>query len=153
MKKQLDLDFLENHKVLKYLQEKGVRHTSIIESPENVKNPYLNQGSHPDIVERVWDKLGKNLPLDCKQLVYGTPCLLNPINGIIFVICNGTQYNLRLTRKDFLVAMETGLKTATKWSNGKIMDSVEQLGENWIFGGWKDLEKEWVENYFNESNQ
>ena len=107
MKKQLDLDFLENHKVLKYLQEKGVRHTSIIESPENVKNPYLNQGSHPDIVERVWDKLGKNLPLDCKQLVYGTPCLLNPVNGIIFVIYYSlarnysfSYYNIRILREE-----------------------------------------------------
>jgi hypothetical protein len=149
----LNLDFPKNHKVLKYLKEKGVTYTSIIQPPESVKNPYFNQGSHPDIVERVWKIIGKDLPLDCRQLVYGTPCLLNPVNGIIFAICNGTQYNLQLTGKDFLVAKEYGLKTTTKWSSGKIMDSVEQLGENWIFGGWKDLEKEWGENYYNESNQ
>jgi hypothetical protein len=153
MDKLLDLDFPKNHKVLKYLKEKGVHYTSMIQPPENVKSPYLNQGSHPDIVEQVWDKIGNNLPRDCRQLVYGTPSLLNPLNGIILAICNGTQYNLQLTQKDFLIAKQYGLKTSTKWSNGKIMDSVEQLGENWMFGGWNDLEKEWIENYYFESNQ
>lgn len=30
-------------------------------------------------------------------LVHGTPAIVQPATGIVIAICNGTQYNLRLT--------------------------------------------------------
>jgi hypothetical protein len=140
----------ENQRVLQYLQGKGSRYTEILELPNQVKDPYFSQGSHPEIVERVWESINSRLQKDSRILIYGSPCLVNPDNGIIFVICNGTQYNIRLIREDFKIALIMGLKTTTKWSNGEIMDSVIKLGDGWIFGGWKDEETEWCINSYKQ---
>ena len=52
-----------------------------VASPDTVGDPYYGQGSHPDVVERVWDQLGASLPTDCRCLVYGTPALVDPASG------------------------------------------------------------------------
>jgi len=64
-------------------------------------------------------------------------------------ICNGTQYNLRLTIPDFQDAIVKGAKTKNKWSTGVEMDSVSILGPGWIFGGWFKEEAAWCLNTYN----
>jgi len=111
----------------------------------------MGQGSHPDIVQRVWDDLGGELPAGCRCLIFGTPSLVHDHTGIVIAISNGTQYNLRLTSADFQVAIAKGASTRTRWSNGGEMDSLTELGPDWIFGGWFKEENLWCRNTYDQN--
>lgn len=132
--------------VLRYLHRDPQNYQPLAAPPDSVKKPYYNLGSHPDVVERVWDQLGGSLPSDCRWIVYGTPVLAHVSSGVIFAICNGTQYNLRLTPADYSLAIEKGIRTTNRWSDGSEMDARETLGENWVFGGWLQDEIRWCKN-------
>jgi hypothetical protein len=49
----------------------------LLGTPGSVADVHLRQGSHPDVVQRVWDVLGAALPGPCRCLVLGTPALLD----------------------------------------------------------------------------
>ena len=139
-----------NRGVLEYLSRGEKSRNILIASPHSVADPYQVQGSHPDIVQRVWDELGAGLPVECRCLVYGTPALVQDRSGVIIAICNGTQYNLRLTTDDLLEACAKGASTRTRWSDGTEMDSTADLGSNWIFGGWFKDEERWCRDIYQE---
>jgi hypothetical protein len=140
----------ENNGVLKYLGRGEKSRKTLFAAPSDVADPYLSQGSHPDIVHRVWDELGASLPLDCRCLIYGTPAIVHGFSGIVIAICNGTQYNLRLTTIDLRDAIAKGASTWIRWSNGKDMDSLVELGADWIFGGWLKEEVQWIRNTYEQ---
>src|SRR5689334_7613270 len=112
----------------------------------------MNQGSHPDIVERVWDQIGSTLPMDCRCLVCGTPALLQPVSGIVLAFCLGTAYCVRLPSGLLEEAIKNGAKTSTKWSNGTVLDATKTFGSDWIFGGWKK-EDEWCRKTYEAYNE
>lgn len=137
-----------NEKVLRYLSRGSKGKKLVSSTPDSVEDPYVKQGSHPEIVERVWDQLGASLPMDCRCLIYGTPSLVHPKNGIILVFCCGTQYCMRLMPADFKEAIVKGAKTHTKWISGGEMDVTSELGGDWIFGFWNELETKWCCNTY-----
>ena len=141
-----------NENVLVHLRGR-LKADELIAPPDRVRDAYLGQGSHPDIVERVWDKLGKVLPTDCRCLVYGTPALVQPVSGIILSFCYGTQYCVRLTSALMDEALKLGVKTSTKWSNGKTTDATQTFGNDWVFGSWKDEELRWCREVYKSYNQ
>lgn len=144
----LDSSHERNRGVLQYLGRGGKHTARPLAAPGSVVDPYMGQGSHPDIVQRVWDELGAGVPRKCRCLVYGTPALVHPASGIVFAACNGTQYNLRLTARDFAAALTRGASTRTRWSNGTEMDALTVLGPDWIFGGWYKEEAQWLAETF-----
>jgi hypothetical protein len=150
MKMMVDTLGAINQGVLKYLSREEKATAAIVAAPGSVPDPYLQQGSHPDIVARVWDELGKALHPNCRCLVYGTPALVHERSGVVIAICNGTQYNLRLTEADFLEAIAKGVATWTRWSNGEEMDALAVLGPGWVFGGWLKDELQWCRNIHEE---
>jgi hypothetical protein len=137
-----------NQGILRYLNWDPQNHQPLVASPESVKDPYSGQGGYPDIVLRVWNELGGSLPLDCRYLVYGSPVLDHQADGVILAVCNGTEYNLRLTPANILEAMANGIRTTTRWSDDREMDARPELGEGWIFGGWSQDEIRWCKNTF-----
>lgn len=139
-----------NQGVLGYLSRGEKSQNVMLAAPDSVPYPHMTQGSHPDIVSRVWDELGVTLPGKCQCLVYGTPAMVHDSSGIIIALCNGTQYNLLLTAADFKEAIALGASTRTQWSNGTEMDSLEVLGPNWIFGGWLKEENLWLSNTYDQ---
>lgn len=139
-----------NKKVLQYLSRGKKPESPLLASPDSVTDPYMQQGSHPDIVQRVWDEIGASLPMDCRCLIYGTPALIHPNSGVILAFCNGTQYNLRLIAADFRDAIAKGASTRIKWSNGKEMDSTTDLGDDWIFGAWSKDEIKWYHDSYEQ---
>ncbi len=139
-----------NHGVLKYLGRGEKSRNRLFALPGDVRDPYMGQGSHPDIVARVWDELGASLPADCRCLINGTPAVVHDLSGIVIAICNGTQYNLRLTSNDFQAAIAKGASTRTRWANGTEMDSLLELGMDWIFGGWLKEEAQWVRDTYEQ---
>lgn len=141
----MNLDVIHplNQGVLAYLGRGEKSRNAVVTAPGSVADPYMGQGSHPDIVARLWDELGAKLPQDCRCLVYGTPALVHPESGIVLGIANGTQYNLRLTPDGFQTALLRGATTRTRWSNGEEMEATTVLGPDWIFGGWFKEEALW----------
>jgi hypothetical protein len=137
-----------NRGILDYLNRDPREKRTLSASPESVRDPYYGQGSHPEVVERVWDQLGGPLPRDCRCLAYGTPVLADPKNGVIFAACCGTQYALRLTPADLLLARVRGLRTTTRWSDGGEMDTRKTVGADWVFGEWQPDEIRWCANIY-----
>ena len=64
--------------------------------PDAAGDPYYEQGSHPDVVERLWGEIGTALPTDCRCLVHGTPALVHPTAGVVLAFSMGTGYFVRL---------------------------------------------------------
>jgi hypothetical protein len=141
-----------NEKVLVYLRGR-LKTDELIATPESARDPYMGQGSHPDIVEHVWNKLGKALAADCRCLVYGTPALVQSTSGIILAFCIGTQYCVRLISSQMDEALKLGVKTSTTWSGGKTTNAIQTFGADWIFGNWKDQELQWCREVYEFYNQ
>ncbi len=107
-------------------------------------DPYMNQGCHPDIVARVWDELGAELPRDCRALAKGRPVLAHPATDRIIAAARGTAYALWLTPEDFADAREGGAKTVMAWSDVPETDLAKIAGAGWIWGSWYAHEPAWL---------
>jgi hypothetical protein len=138
-----------NVTVLAYLK-RGKKNQPPIALPDTAPDPYYRQGSHPEVVERVWDQIGSSLPTDCRCLVYGSPALVHLSAGIIFAVSMGTVYCLRLNSKLIHDAQKLGVKTQIKWAGGQIMDAHKDLGSDWVLGGWFADEKQWCNIVYEE---
>jgi hypothetical protein len=149
--KVLDANNPLNKPVVDYLHSRNPSQPSFA-AHDSVSSPYMNQGSHPDIVERVWDQIGSALPVDCRCLVCGTPALVQPDSGIILAFCLGMAYCLRLPSELLEEAIKHGAKTSTKWSNGTVLDATKTFGPDWIFGAWKE-EVEWCRKTYDAYNE
>jgi hypothetical protein len=91
----------------------------------------------------LWDKLGKVLPEDCRWVVYGTPVLAHPKTGIIFAFAGGTlPYALRLPEPELGEAMRASDKRVHEYSSGSTLN-LDDIGEEWVFGGWFADEERW----------
>lgn len=110
---------------------------------ERTLKAYYESGSHPEIVERIWDKIGAALPSDCRGLVYGTPALVHPVSGAVLAIGVGTQYGLRLCEPGVSAARAAGAKMTVTWASGETTDIGVECGSDWVFGYWSSEELVW----------
>jgi hypothetical protein len=112
---------------------------------------YWECGSHPDVVERVWDQLGRLLPAESRMVVLGTPALIHPENGLVLALAIGTQYALRLPSPAWRNGLPPSVQTTTRWAGGVTMDIQQTLGPDWVFGTWGADEESWcLERYREE---
>jgi hypothetical protein len=139
----LNLTDPRNEGVLQFLQSRNRWNHPPTIPLESVKDSYMSLGSHPEVVERLWDQLAPSLPDDCRSIVYGTPALVAPKSGIVFAVAIGTQYALRVPSQMIFKAVAAGAKTTTHWSGGGVMDVSKEFGTDWIFGAWLKQEPEW----------
>lgn len=107
-------------------------------------DPYMNAGSHPDCVQRVWDDIGATLPEDCRFVVRGHAVLAHPISGFVFAMPYGTQYALWIPEPEHAEAVAAGLVPTNTWSTGESTDLAAELGDGWLFGQYKVEELPWV---------
>ena len=138
----MDISHLANHKVIPFLSRRNPN-APLIASFDSKPNPYFTLGSHPDIVERVWKRIGTAMPSECRFIICGTPALAQPDSDILFAFALGTQYCLRLPTNLIETALLAKAKTSTRWSNGKVQDIQQELGPGWIFGSWMEAEIDW----------
>ena len=108
------------------------------------RDPYLEQGCHPDVVERVWNVLGAAVLPACRAQAKGIPVLADPGTGRIFALAHGTAYALWLTPEDYEVAVTAGLETERRWTGGDIIDLRVVAGDGWVWGAWHAAESDWV---------
>jgi hypothetical protein len=89
----LNLNDPRNAGVIRHLEHRNeLKFPPCMRAVESPRDPYLHLGSHPDIVEHVWDKMVPLLQQDCRCIVYGTPALVAPRSGIMLAQAFGTQY-------------------------------------------------------------
>lgn len=112
------------------------------------RDPYFEQGSHPEMVDRVWNELGKELPCDCRAQANGTPVLAHPETDRIIALAYGTAYALWLTPEGFAAALEAGATTSRTWSGGSVTDLAQDGGPGWLWGRWYDDEPSWLQRAY-----
>jgi len=141
----LALEDPRNTQVLQCLRQRNERGLPpCIPPPDSPLDPHLHLGSHPEIVERLWDQLAPVLPEDCRCIVYGTPALVAPGSGIVLGLALGTQYVLRLPDEEAVTkALGAGARTVTKWAGGSETDVQREFGKGWVFGHWLKEELDW----------
>lgn len=149
---RLDAAHPLNFGVLEFLRGRAPKRPAI-ESRDAYPDPYEGLGSHPEIVERVWDALGSRMPVDCRCLVYRTPALVHPASGVVFAFAFGTTYCLRFTPSGYQEALGKGYTTLEHWPDGKLNDLSMELGPDWLWGGWKIDEVRWTTAMYEWLNQ
>ena len=101
-------------------------------------------GTHPDIVERLWDVLNDALPADARWLVFDGPALVHP-QGIILAAGIGTQYALRLLADDLAAAIAAGAELVHHFRTvGTTLDLPATFGPGWVFGHFDEREPAWL---------
>jgi hypothetical protein len=140
------MDAIRNHPanggVIRWLcRESGG--VASVAAPDSAPDPYNWCGSHPEIVERVWDQLGHGLPPNCRVILCGTPVLVEPTTGVILAVSFGTSYCLRLPEGALPAALKAGCKTSRRWTGGTFTDVSTLFGLDWVFGCWAKDEVAW----------
>jgi hypothetical protein len=113
--------------------------------PDAAGDPYYEQGSHPDVVERLWGEIGAALPTDCRCLVHGTPALVHPTSGIVLAFSMGTGYFVRLPSGS--VESASSFPPARE---GWDVEAVTTLGADWVVGRWAAEEVAWCRSVFDQ---
>jgi len=121
-------------------------------TPDPKRDYYLKAGSHPDVVARVWDQLGKALPGSSRALVFGTPALVHHESGTVIAFALGTEYAIRLPRRMWRQGRPGGRRTVVNWAGGSSTDIERECGRGWIFGSYLTDEIAWCEEAFRDCN-
>ncbi len=101
-------------------------------------------GTHPDIVERLWDVLNGALPADARRLVYDGPALVHP-SGVLLGAGVGTQYVLRLRPPHHLLAIAAGAEVVHHFRTvDTTLDLAAIFGPDWVFGRFDEREPDWL---------
>jgi hypothetical protein len=143
----MDLTHPANRQPLIYLTGRNPQ-ASPIAAPDCVPQPYLTLGTHPDVVEHLWDQINAVYPLDARAIIYRYPGLIHPVSGIILALGWGTAYALRLPTDLYPLALQRGGKTVIKWSASHSTDIQATLGEDWLFGSWPKEERDWCQKAY-----
>lgn len=118
-----------------------------------LQDPYLEAGSHPDVVERVWDELSQGLPRDCRRLLGGRVVLAHPVGGVVFAFAYGTAYAVLVPPDQRALADRLELTTTRRWTGDRVTDLEAELGEGWRFGRWRDEERGWCRRAYDEAER
>lgn len=116
--------------------------------PQHPRDPYWEQGCHPDIVERVWDELGAELDPRARGQARGRPVLAHAESDRIIGFARGTAYALWLAPEDRPAARVAGADPSHRWGSGRVTDLAADVGPGWIWGRWYADEPRWVTNAY-----
>ena len=125
---------LANKGVVEYLNEnKYKKNLEFIYDISLVKNKNKEFKTHPDILRLLWNDYYRKLPMQCQMILFGTPVLINPINGIIFGIAEGTNPPLlRLSQNQIPIIINKGGKITLSDMDGVYADA-SVLGDEWVY--------------------
>lgn len=139
------LDHTANAGLRRYLEPRHQRRgVPPLCRPEDVPNAYYALGTHPDLVERIWEELARPLPVDCRVVFYGTPALMHPASGVVFAFAGGTHtYAMRLPPDVRAEATRAGATRVTHYPAGQPSFDLADVGEEWVFCAWFRDEEAW----------
>jgi hypothetical protein len=146
----IDLEHPSNRGIIAYLRSRSPAGTTPQQNPGDVEDPYYKLGTHPEIVERLWDELGGALPAKCAWILHGSPVLAHPRTGVVFGFGGGSlTYALRLPPAERGGAINAGAKTRHDYPAYPELHiaasslDLAAFGNEWIFGAWLESEREW----------
>jgi hypothetical protein len=149
MSDRKSLEHPANAKLVAFLSGRARAQALPCSLPEDFEDPYRELGSHPDIVERLWDQLAEALPADCRGVVYGTPGLMHPGSGVILAVALGTEYALRIHASDQEEARASGLQQSHEYATTREqLELGRHCGSDWFFGAWHEQERVWCAKSF-----
>jgi hypothetical protein len=141
---RVDVEAPANRGVLDYLSDSGKRRSPLLAPASSLTGPRNRFGSHPEIIEYLWDQLAARLPVDCRAVVYGTPALVGPQRGLLFAVALGTEYGLRLPPTEFALARASEAEVVHHYRTaGVTLDLAHRFGPAWVFGTFHRREPEW----------
>lgn len=139
-----------NRQLVAYFQSHNERGHDRERDPASVKDPYYTLGTHPEIVERLWDELGSTLPVRCRWILFGRPVLVHPSTGVVFGYAGGTlTYALRLPPPEREAAVKAGVGTVHEYPAYPELNvaasglDVADFGPEWVLGDWLADEPQW----------
>lgn len=134
----------ENAGALLYLAHgRSAAESSFGPPARNVDRHHL--GTHPRVVDRLWDELNTALPVDARWLVFDAPALVHSASGVILAAAIGTQYALRLLPADLAVAIAAGAELVHAFRTvGTDLDLPATFGPDWVFGRFDEREPAWL---------
>jgi hypothetical protein len=137
------LDLLENAGPLRYLAHGRSSGEAVFgPPPADVDKHHL--GTHPTIVDRLWEDLNRALPIDARWLVFDGPALVHP-DGALLAAAIGTQYALRLLPDDREAAIAAGAEVVHTFQTvGTTLDLATTFGPDWVFGRFDEREPAWL---------
>jgi hypothetical protein len=143
------LDRPENDGVLRYLAHgRSAADAAFGPPPGDVDRLHL--GTHPDVVDWLWDRLNAALPADCRWLVFDGPALVHPA-GVILAAGIGTQYALRLLAEEVATAVAGGSELVHRFRTvGTTLDLPAAFGPEWVFGRFDEREPAWMKARYGE---
>jgi hypothetical protein len=151
----IDFTHPANRQIVAYFQSRNEHGHQPELDPAAVNNPYYTLGTHPEIVERLWDELGGPLPLKCGWILYGRPVLVHPSTGVMFGYAGGSlTYALRLPAAERAEASAAGAKTIHEYPAypelGIAASSLDlaDFGPDWVLGAWLKEEEAWCRAAF-----
>lgn len=138
------LDRPENAGALQYLAHgRAADEATFGPPPADVDRLHL--GTHPDVVDWLWDTLNGALPADCRWLIFDGPALVHPSTGLVLATGIGTQYALRLLPDDVATVIASGGELVHHFRTvGTTLDLAAAFGPNWVFGARDGREAEWL---------
>jgi hypothetical protein len=137
------LDRAENANALRYLAH-GRSDAEGLFGPPPADLDRRHLGTHPTVVDRLWEELNRGLPADARWLVFDGPALVHP-GGTILAAAMGTQYALRLLPDDRAAAIAAGAEVVHHFQTvDTTLDLPATFGPEWVFGLWDDREPDWI---------
>ena len=144
----------ENEGLMRYLEKShpkaGVSDLSVPTETELYEHRLL--GTHPELIERVWDRLVARIPPESRRIILGRAALVSTRSNVIFAIAIGTSYAIRIPKR--VKTWRFGLKTTIGWSDGTRRNVKATFGPEWVVGSWSSKEEEWCPaayEYFSRS--
>jgi hypothetical protein len=137
------LDHPDNSGALRYLAHgRSAAEAAFGPPPAGVDRHHL--GTHPTVVDRLWEDLNQALPVDARSLVFDGPALVHP-DGALLAAAIGTQYALRLLRADREAAIAAGAEVVHHFQTvGATLDLTATFGPDWVFGRFDEREPAWL---------
>ncbi|HWD65891.1 MAG TPA: hypothetical protein VG405_12025 [Solirubrobacteraceae bacterium] len=111
------------------------------------RDPYWEQGCHPDVVGRLWDQLGSELPDGARAQARGRPVLAHAETDRIIAFARGTAYAVWVVAEDRPAAQAAGASSVRRWGSGATSDLTE-IGVGWIWGRWYAAEAAWIRHAY-----
>lgn len=145
---------IKNRSIINYLNsEKYPVDLNFIADENVIRNRKLNLGTHPDMIELLWGIYSNNIPTSSRIILFGRPVLVNPNNGVLFGLVEGTTPPLlKLPEIDREILLTKGGKILLENLDG-VYANAREVGDDWIycFSFIEDLDKYFISAY-NYSN-